>query len=171
MFFFVLAKVRTWYQYGNTLYQVFFEQKRLCRIRDISSMDKTTFTNALTRLKTEDGVSPVQFAKDIGVSYDTLNNLKRGRQRISKELLATISRKYPQFEAYALADQQRGDNTGQASPDEQAEEMKQIVEKLTQIVDDYVKRNSTLEDWYSKMKEDYKTLNEKYIQLLEELRK
>lgn len=42
-------------------------------------MDKDVFSKALNRLKTEDGISPVKFAQRIGVTYDVLNNMKRGR--------------------------------------------------------------------------------------------
>ena len=45
------------------------------------------FARALLRLKTEDGISLVRFAADVGITYSTLYK--------------TIIAKYPQFERYA----------------------------------------------------------------------
>lgn len=85
----------------------FFSHKKqeMTRRRQII-ISSDVFARALLRLKTEDGISPVRFAADVGITYSTLNNIKRGRQSLSTALYKTIIAKYPQFERYASEEMQ-----------------------------------------------------------------
>lgn len=110
--------------------------------------------------------SPKNRRRHIGVTYDVLNNMKRGRQHIPREKIDLAISIYPQFEKY-LEQAGREDNGKASAPDEQAEQFKQILASMQQIVEEYASKNSTLEEQYRIMEQEYKKMRDKYIELLE----
>lgn len=89
------------YQHCQDMVQFFSHKKQEMTRRRQIMISSDVFARALLRLKTEDGISPVRFAADVGITYSTLNNIKRGRQSLSTALYKTIIAKYPKFEQYA----------------------------------------------------------------------
>lgn len=124
---------------------------------------KESFDNALTLIRDRDNVLVEDIAKKIKVPRSTIDNMRAGKQKVRRDVLEKIIAQYPQFGEYL--EQRGGDDGGQSSPpDEQAEQLKQMLLDMQQIVADYAKRNSILEEKYIQM-------TEKYTALLEELRK
>lgn len=52
-----------------------------------------SFIYALNRLKKEHGISPVKFAADVGLTYDVVNNIRRGRSAMTREQYEKIEKK------------------------------------------------------------------------------
>jgi len=59
-----------------------------------------TFDNALNQIKDQQGISMTQIAQDIGVPRSMLDNMRRGSQKVKKDVLDKIIRRYPEFEGY-----------------------------------------------------------------------
>lgn len=124
---------------------------------------KEAFDNALTLIRDRDNVLVEDIARKTNIARSTIDNMLAGKQKVRRDVLEKIRAAYPQFGEYM--EQRGGKDSGQAlPPDDQAERLKQMLLDMQQIVADYAKRNSILEEKYIQM-------TEKYTALLEELRK
>ncbi len=101
-----------------------------------------------------------EVAAAIGVSSTLIDNMRNGKQSVRPDICEKIIQAYPEFKDYLKGEYSGATDSSQPPPDLQAEQMKQIIVSLQQIVDDYTAENATL-------REEYKLMRDKYIALLE----
>lgn len=123
-------------------------------------MKNEVFAHALTQMKDRHNVLVKEIAAAIGVSRTLIDNMRNGKQPVRPDICEKIIQAYPEFKGYLKGEYSGATDNSQASPDLQAEQMKQIITSLQQIVDDYTAENATL-------REEYKLMRDKYIALLE----
>lgn len=74
------------------------KQKR--HIGDIFMVTANEFNSALNQIKDQHGISMTQIAQDIGVPRSMLDNMRRGSQKIKKEVVDRIIKAHPAFGDY-----------------------------------------------------------------------
>lgn len=133
-------------------------------------VDNKAFSDALEKLRSLDRVKLTDAEASTGITYNVLRNMKHNRQAVTDEVVNKIQATYPQFEKY-LEQAGREDSGQTSAPDEQAEQFKQIIESLKQIVAEQAGEKATLEERNAALEREYKIMRDKYIALLEDLRK
>ena len=154
------------YQHCQCMVQFFSHKKQEMTRRRQIMISSDVFARALLRLKTEDGISPVRFAADVGITYSTLNNIKRGRQSLSPALYKTIIAKYPQFERYASEEMQEpGIKSGEQL------ELKDIFRKFDASPANCLKCASYSKNNYGRAQSGRQNLPTNYLIYIEKSRK